>query len=100
MIIAASVSVLAASLLATGPLLEQPTAPGAVTHITAPGQNRTVCDPDSNVEPVVLLGVEPQPPQCDPAAGLAQDRSPGVTARHGEETLFQTLCRLAAGWVR
>jgi hypothetical protein len=61
MITTTSTSVLIASVVASGAIPELPAAPRAVAHITAHGQDGTVCDPRGDIEPVNLLGVVPVP---------------------------------------
>jgi hypothetical protein len=74
MIITTSMSVLVASLIASGAIPDQPAAPRAVAHITAPGQDGTVCDPRGNAEPV-YLSVAPLP-------GNVQDDAQEQTPAH------------------
>jgi hypothetical protein len=76
-IITTSMSVLVASLIASGAIPEQPNAPRAVAHITAPGQDGTVRDPRGNVEPA-YLGVAPVP-------GYDPDNVPERTPAHTGE---------------
>jgi hypothetical protein len=78
MIITTSISVLVASLIASGVIPGQPDAPRAVAHISVPGQDGTTCEPRGNAEPYYMLGVAPAPE-------YEQDRAPQPAPAHTGE---------------